>query len=651
MYIESLNFTSFRCFGPQGQRIDLEPGLTAFVGANGTGKTALMQAMLRLFGITADQRRVRRQDFHVPAVEDAPVLERALAIEAILAFPELDDPADDDSAIPEFFHQMAADDAGRLKCRIRLEATWMEDGTADGAIEQKTFVVRTFGEFTEGDVSDLKATDRTRIQMIYVPASRDGSSQVAAFLRGRLWRAINWSGGVRDAYTNASTSLNTAFAGEPAVTLVRTVITQRWQEVHSGGTDTTPLFRTVDSRFDEFIRGVEIVFHPDEAGRERALDELSDGQRSLFHLALTAATLDTEAQVASDPTGSGFLEDGLVLPALTIIAVEEPENNLAPFYLSRIVKQIETLVESTRAQAVLSSHSASILARVAPTQVRHFRLDERTAIIRAVTVPTDMEEAAKYVREAVRSYPELYFAKFVILGEGASEEVVLPRLASALGCEIDRSFVAVVPLGGRHVNHLWRLLSNLSIPHATLVDLDWGRPGGGWGRIKYACSQLAAVGVERTSMWSTPGASLEADLAAFDAWPMTDTAMMRQWLSMLERLNVFFSQPLDLDYSMLKAYAAAYRVLDDGATGPSPRGEARDAVLGDGGHHTLYDATHDDDMRWYRYLFLGRGKPSTHVRALGALSNEQLRDAMPAQLAGLLRKLIEALAVARDDGL
>ncbi|WP_312841738.1 ATP-dependent endonuclease [Sinorhizobium psoraleae] len=68
------------------------------------------------------------------------------------------------------------------------------------------------------------------------------------------------------------------------------------------------------------------------------------------------------------------------------------------------------------------------------------------------------------MREAVRTYPELYFARFVVLGEGASEEVVLPRLAEAMGLDIDRSFVAVVPLGGRHVNHLWRLLTDLDIP-------------------------------------------------------------------------------------------------------------------------------------------------------------------------------------------
>ena len=43
--------------------------------------------------------------------------------------------------------------------------------------------------------------------------------------------------------------------------------------------------------FQECIRKVEVVFRPDEIGRDRALEDLNDGQRSLFHLAMTAATV------------------------------------------------------------------------------------------------------------------------------------------------------------------------------------------------------------------------------------------------------------------------------------------------------------------------------------------------------------------------
>jgi hypothetical protein len=648
VFIERLTLTNFRCYGPVETSVDLGPGLTAFVGINGAGKTAMMQALQRLFGVTNDQRRLRREDFHIPTSELVVPAQRNLVLEAIIAFPELDADGGDGVAIPEFFHQMAADEAGKLKCRLRLEATWTDDGTLDGAVEQKYWAIRTFGAFTDADCIDLKATDRARIQMLYVPATRDGASQVTAFLRGRLWRAINWSQGVRDAFTNTGATLNGAFGVEPAVDVIAAAVTRRWQEVHTAGTDTTPVFRPLDLRFEQFIRKVEVVFRPDEAGRERALDDLSDGQRSLFHLAMTAAALDVEAGIAAAPEGAGFQAGGVPLPALTLIAIEEPENNLAPFYLSRIVRQVKDLTKSTQAQAVVSSHSPSILARVDPTEVRHFRLDplDRTAHIRPIKLPTGEEEASKFIREAVRTYPELYFARFVVLGEGASEEVVLPRLADAMGLDIDRSFVSVVPLGGRHVNHLWRLLTDLDIPYATLLDLDWGRAGGGWGRIKTACTQLLANNVAPQDIFGKhlDPKGPDANLAAFDAWAVEDTENISNWMNWLRQFNVFFCTPLDLDYSMLKALPLAYQMVEPGRNGPSPAGEPRTAVLGDDGLPNLYATDQDVLMRWYRYLFLGRGKPSTHVRVLSGQDPAALAAAAPEELRALLTSIAARLA-------
>lgn len=648
MHLERIMLANFRCFGPDPQWIVLSSGLTAFIGANGSGKTAVMQALLRLFGVTSDQRRIRRQDFHVPSSETTPPLQRTLTIEAILAFQELD--SDDQSitgAIPEFFHQMAADEGGKLKCRLRLEAIWADDGSLDGAIDFKFQAVRNLAAvFDESECSDLSAADRGRIQMVYVPALRDGASQVTAFLKGRLWKAIAWSPEVRDVLGESGKTLNDAFGAEPAVEVIASAVGRRWQEVHTAGTDTTPVFRPVDLRFQEFIRKVEVAFRPDESGRDRSLEELSDGQRSLFHIAMTAATLDVEADVAAK-SKPGFHPGGIALPALTLIALEEPENALAPFYLSRIVRQIQDLTKGQRAQAIVSSHSASILARIDPGDVRHFRLEpkSRSARVREIRLPSDQEAASKFLREAVRTYPELYFARFVILGEGSSEEVVLPRLAEAMGLPIDRSFVAVVPLGGRHVNHLWRLLTDLDIPYATLLDCDVGRAGGGWGRIKTACKELLANGVDPKALFGdelTPTGP-EAALASFDGRPIDKT--LKPWLERLRSFNIFYCWPLDLDMAMLRAFPAAFKTLDAEMQGPSEKDGAKVAVLGEGGQRVSYNATYDEDFRWYRYLFLGRGKPITHSRILSTLSAADLKNGAPEELTALLNYVAGALDV------
>jgi putative ATP-dependent endonuclease of the OLD family len=648
MLLERLVLTNFRCFGPRAHSVDFDSGVTALVGVNGSGKTALLQALLRLFGVTTDQRRLRRQDFHVPASEKDPQTERTLALEVTLAFPELDEDGGDDFAVPEFFQQMATDEAGRPKCRLRLEATWSDDGSLEGAIDQRFMAIRCLGDYTDDDCIDIRQPDRARIQMIYVPATRDGTSQVTAFLRGRLWRAIAWSDDLRGTLAEAGEGLNAAFASEAAVGVIADAITRRWQQVHTAGTDARPVFRPVDLRLQEFIRKVDVGFTPDESGGERGLDELSEGQRSLFHLAMTAAALDVEAKIAESPSeAKGFQPGAFPLPALTLVAVEEPENSLSPYFLSRIVEQLKELASRGRAQALVSSHSASILARVDPMQVRHFRLDplHRTAAVRPIRLPEGDEEASKFVREAVRIYPELYFSRFVVLGEGASEEVVIPRLAEAFDVPIDRSFVAIVPIGGRHVAHLWKLLKDLEIPNVTLLDLDLGRSGGGWGRIADICKALTANGTPSSAVFGEEVApeDVASRLTAIASRPPSDILELPVWTERLQGLGVFFSEPLDLDFAMLRALPDAYRVLLEGMQGPSTSGDPRAAVLGEKGVGELYGPEQDDDLRWYRYLFLGRSKPSTHLRVLSAIAPQEIRDKSPKELRALVDAIVSEI--------
>ncbi len=94
-----------------------------------------------------------------------------------------------------------------------------------------------------------------------------------------------------------------------------------------------------------------------------------------------------------------------------------------------------------------------MLSRVEPQEVRYCRCDPKTreTTVRSVKLPEDDEEASGFVREAVLAFPELYFARFVLLVEGDSEQVVMPKLAAGKDMLIDQSFVAIAPLGGRHV--------------------------------------------------------------------------------------------------------------------------------------------------------------------------------------------------------
>ena len=95
MRISSLQLCNFRCFGPKPVTIMFED-LTAFIGTNGCGKSAVLQALTKLFGVGPGDRDLEQGDFHVPVGKTLEEIgETSLFIEVRLDFPELEE-ADDE---------------------------------------------------------------------------------------------------------------------------------------------------------------------------------------------------------------------------------------------------------------------------------------------------------------------------------------------------------------------------------------------------------------------------------------------------------------------------------------------------------------------------------------------------------------------------
>ncbi|UXM96044.1 AAA family ATPase [Bartonella sp. HY329] len=655
MKIETIAVRNFRCFGPEWIEVRLQEQVTAFVGGNGSGKTALFQALSRIFGVTRTDRTVTKKDFHIAHDEEALPNGQALEIECLLGFPELDKEEDEDvNAVPDFFNHMAASGPDEpLKARIRLVARWIEDGTSDGTVEEDIRWITTLDkEFVWENCPRVSAVDRASIQVIYVPALRNAADRVTELLKGRLWRAALWSADLGARATEGAELIQNQFDQEAPANFIIERLTHRWQQVYEGDTDTTPNLRLIDSGIEELVRRAEFVFHPDEAGRNRNLADLSDGQRSLFHIALTAATLETEqAALALAAAESPFDQEKLRRTHLTLLAIEEPENNLSPFFLSRVVTQAREIGEMGTAQALISSHSASILSRIEADEVRFFRIDRQTrrTSVRLLTLPENDDEASAYVRLAVRSYPELYFARFVILAEGDSERIVVPRLAEAKGVPLDPSFVPVVPLGGRYVSHFWRLLTDLGIPYATLLDFDLGRAHGGANMIRTTVAALKQVGRDLT----TNSLVVNRTIDLYDLDSLVDKDVLNNWqdndwLQALRHEAVFFSDPIDLDFAMLQAFPAAYQHPNPNGRGPRTTAEAiaekKKVVLKTNGKPDIYDDDRwDDSFAWYPYLFLSRSKPETHLAALSRITNQNLVYHAPRELSALIDHVRDVL--------
>lgn len=144
MLISELHINNFRSFGYKPQMIETT-NLTALIGANSSGKTSLIMALLRLFGQKNTDRTLVKTDFHIPESADiSKIKEIDLMIEAKITFPELisQSPADV-KTVPEYIKHLIIEEKGADPyLRIRLKGKWVQGSTPEGNIEQELVYVK-----------------------------------------------------------------------------------------------------------------------------------------------------------------------------------------------------------------------------------------------------------------------------------------------------------------------------------------------------------------------------------------------------------------------------------------------------------------------------------------------------------------------------
>ncbi len=680
MRLTKLKLMNYRCFGPEEQIILLND-LTTFIGNNSAGKTAALSALNCMFSEYSSDRILQRSDFYLPKdISPDEIQTQHLHIEAVFEFDELQDAENcGKNVIPIFFQHLIVDNPGGLPyLRIRLDATWEKSSTIEGSIDSKINYITCpeSVEIEESHCTSAPRRDLDKIRVVYIPAVRDPSKQLknaSGTMMYQIMNSINWSETTKENIKAKIKELNEQFEDEKGVSMFGRSIAKQWKTYDSDNRYSTASLRFNSTDIESSIRKTEVVFEPSETGKEYTIDQMGDGLRSLFYISLVDSILDVESQmqkeIETDPENTSFSRNP---PILTIVALEEPENHIAPHLLGKLVGNLQAISSKKNAQAIMTSHSPAIVKRVDPENLRYFRVNKEkmTSTVKSITLPAkeSSEDQYKYIKEAVRAYPELYFAKLVILGEGDSEEIIIPKYWEAKNGSLDVGGISVVPLGGRHVNHFWRLLNDLQIPHITLLDLDRERDGGGWERIKYALKQLIVNGVNKNELLKTDeGVMTDKELDEMSGWNIDDVKAMQSWIDFLENYNVFFSAPLDIDFMMLEQMEEKYKNILEATEGPRIdvvkdgsknriliqaieneknsypeyedriKKDIRNTLKDEGGDGHTYSSDQHRLMVWYTYFFLNRGKPSTHIAMLSQLDDNILKNNTPPVLKRLIQ--------------
>lgn len=641
MKITKLRLRNFQSFGSTPTTIDLAD-LTYVLGPNGSGKTAVLEALSRMFSPVAPQRKIQLSDFHVPIGSSMAEVQDegpALWIEVDVEFAEAGAEGQHASIPPYFAHMALATADGVPRIRVRLTAELAPDGLIDEKIE---YVLQADESGEPETRAAMSRYDRGHIEVHYLPARRDPTDHISyttTSLIGRTLRSANWAA-ERSTLAGLADQITGALGANSAIASVGVHLTREWNGLHQGAFFMDPSIAFGRGELEGVLRQLTVTFSPSHDGAPMPFERLSDGQKSLLYISLVLSWQALARRVLSGEETS-LDPDRLRPPVHTVIALEEPENSLAPQYLGRIIRQLRGACKHGDVQALVATHASTLLRRVEPKSICFLRLNaDRETTVHRIKLPENDEEAAKYVREAVEAYPELYFSRLVVLSEGASEQIVLPRVLAAAGIAEDDASVSVVPLGGRHVNHFWRLLNELQIPHVTLLDLDSGRHQGGWGRVRNALKQINKVRPGTYPKEAIEGLAKWNDDVDFPVFNDLAQEQGRGPVASLEQQGVFFSAPIDLDLLMLSAFPEAY-----GVEPATPDEETIVAVLGKvHSHEERLDLSIRELFHNYHSMFDLKSKPATHLAALSNLKDEELMQDLPEVLARLVQLVRTRLA-------
>lgn len=687
MKLTKVIINNFRSFG-ESQIIELN-NQTVLIGNNSSGKTTVLQALSKLFSDKQNDRIIKKSDFHLPKGSRPGENTRNLFIETIFEFDELDGTLYS-PAIPSFFeHFTVSQDGAKPFLRIRLESSWEDDGTVEGSVDTQFYYISS-DEDTIRDEDKHRAPrkDLDKIRVLYVPASRTPEKELgnaSGSMLSRLVNNINWTENEINEITDKIDELNNTFLSENgALTQINNEIQKSWKLYHEDNRFSQAELIINSSEMATALRQIALKFSPTTTEEAFTVSDLGDGLRSIFYFSLVDSILDIELEITKDreenPDNPRFK---LIPPILTILAIEEPENHIAPHHIGKLVKRFKQLSNNDNSQVILTSHSPAIVKRIDPEDLRYLRIENNDSVLQTIVsdiqLPRSIDESYKYIKGAIQAYPELYFAKLVVLGEGDSEELLLPKFFDLLGKEIDSSQISIVPLGGRHVNYFWKLLNSLKIPYITLLDFDNERYGGGWGRIQYAIQQLLEIGIERSDLVTMKDGRIlnDEDIARISSNQISDifSQSLSSWINHLEKFNVFFSAPLDIDFLMLQHYKDYYlgtlstnegpvvsyidenndekkirltkmdRTNDDQLTGFKNRiSEAIQATLKDkSGPGDSFTDEEKELMVWYQYFFLGRGKPTTHMQFLSSISDDELKRTVPPVFEKIIKRTEELI--------
>jgi len=641
VYISKIAIENFRLFGSGAQAftLALNAGLTALVGENDAGKTAVIDAIRLVLG-TRDQEllRIDTADFHQPAGGQS----RADQILIRLQFRELT--LADRGAFAEYLTYEQGSETGTT-----LIVTWVvKRNTKDNSSRRTLPPEWRTGLNGDGPLLDLGA--RSLLTATYLRPLRDAERAMGAGRGSRLSQILQHAKEVKttgvgfDSKANPTPDPKTLsvlglgdyasflFGESEGIKSARKRLNDDYLEPLSFANDLLKARIGVSGAQDDALRlrqlleKLELVL----AGATDAASAHSRGlgSNNLLFMACELLLLATES-------------DGFPL-----LLIEEPEAHLHPQRQVRLMSFLQAQAAQCRPdgqqiQIIVTTHSPNLASEL---KLGNLALIEGA---RAFPLGEGHTQLSKNDYRFLERFLDvtkanLFFARAVLIVEGDAENILVPAIARLLGRDFGRYGVSVVNVGGVGLGRYARIFlrkdpvadGEINIPVACIADMDVMPDNAPWIVGKLAAGEAIPDRPPSKRQWRVkqdfPGAALE------------ELRQRRREKASGQKVATFVADEWTLEFDL------AYFGLDKVVWCAATLALNEDAIQD--GKKTKVDVLHaaDEGFKTLAAKEPDRATRASHVYA--RFASEGASKAIGAQyLAELLEKTVEAATLSPED--
>jgi putative ATP-dependent endonuclease of OLD family len=464
MYLSEISISNFRCFGSTPEVIRFNPGLTALVGENDAGKTAIIDAIRYALG-TSDQEwiRVQETDFHNADTSNSICI--SCRFESLTGAEQ--------SAFLEYLTY--EDGPGASKVAVLL-VNWSARLHQAGGSLARSYMKAEVRSGNESDGPILDQEVRELLRATYLQPLRDADAAMSSGRGSRLSKILQNIELIKagtDNYSDGDDIKDLSISG--IASLADDLLQQ-----HSGikaATDSIDdsLAKKLSLNQENLKSNIDVSVSGNSDHRLRQMLEklsvqvtrkganefgLGLGTKNILYIACELLLLE------QGTTGNRML------------LIEEPEAHIHAQRQLKILKSLQQEAKEKGIQVFVSTHSPLLASVVKLENMIYVQGAKAFSMSREHTKLQGYDYSfLERFLDATKA--NLFFAKGVVIVEGDAENLLLPTIARLLGRDLTDYGVSIVNVGGtglrRYANIFQRTdedSSMIDIPVACITDID-----------------------------------------------------------------------------------------------------------------------------------------------------------------------------------